>query len=109
MALIAGGGPDGGGAIFREPIPFPGPIGGGGYRYPVPTGPGIHWFGPGGSGVAYPGFGGQPIHFPIRPIFPGGPFHGIPNPGIHPMGPGLAHLAARRAGRRAIALRRALY
>jgi len=102
--------------------------GGGMIRQPSP---GIHWFGPGGSGVYYPqprppigpiggpvhlpeqplgGLGGVPIHFPFGP-FGGGPFHGIPNPGIQPhFGPGgLAHIAARRAGRRAIALRRALY
>ena len=85
---------------------------------PVPT-PGIHWFGPGGSGVAYPQpptrwspgvFDGRPIHWPIRPIFGGGgPFHGIPNPGIQPHGIGLAHVAARRAAHRAMALRRTLY
>ena len=76
---------------------------------PVPLGSqGIHWFGPGGAGVSYPqppryggGFPGQPVHLPVRPILGGGP--------VRATGPGLAHIAARRAGRRAIALRRALY
>jgi len=107
---------DGGGG----PVPSPVPLGGGG----------IHWFGPGGSGVAYPTprpidpgpiFGGQPVHLPIqvlggRPIhlpiqFPGGfrggpPFHGVPGPGIHPA---IAHAAARRAAVRALNLRRRLF
>jgi len=116
MAIIVGGGGPPSGSIFREPVNPPVPLGGGG----------IHWFGPGGSGVYYPQpvgvphgfgpggpvFGGRPVHFPLQgiPPFHGfGGIHGIPIPGPHPMGGGLAHIAARRAGRRAIALRRALY
>ena len=91
MAIIVGGGGPPSGSIFREPVNPPVPLGGGG----------IHWFGPGGSGVYYPQPVGVPHGF--------GGIHGIPIPGPHPMGGGLAHIAARRAGRRAIALRRALY
>ena len=105
MAIIVGGGGPSS-AFGGGPVPAPVPLGGGG----------IHWFGPGGSGVFYPqprpvdpGFGGQPVHLPIQ--FPGGvrggpPFHGIPNPGIHPA---IAHAAARRAAVRALNLRRRLF
>src|SRR5215472_14773102 len=43
-----------------------------------PTSGGIHWFGPGGSGIAYPQPGG-PIHLPEQPITPGG----LPFPPVH--------------------------
>lgn len=78
--------------------------------------PGIHWFGPGGSGVAYP----QPIRNPVglggyhpAPLPPG--FRqpvgvgGIPRPGITPAGHmhGLirAHANRQAAARAALRVR----
>lgn len=85
---------------------------------PVPLGgmrrndvPGIHWFGPGGSGIGYPGYPDPRFHplgpgFPIHGLPPGSGIGGIPRPGYHPA---LARAAASRAAQRALFLRRRLY
>lgn len=53
--------------------------------------PGIHWFGPGGSGIDYP-TGQPPVAYPPRshPLDPGPVF--VPHPGVHPpIGQWIAH------------------